>query len=572
MATITTPPVREIPRVRDVRQPQWLKRIPTWAWAGAFLIVVMALSAFIRTRYASAEFWIDEAITTGISSHPLTAIPGLLRHDGSPPLFYMLLHFWMAAFGSSESATHALTAVFGVLTVPVGMWAGWSLFGRRAGIMAAILFGFNAWLTQYAQETRMYELMGLLGIIATAAFIHAFVYRRRKYLIVFAVTEALMLYTHAWGIFFGAAAVLALIPIWRVSDDRRGLVRDAVMAFAGAGILFTPWLPNFIYQSTHTGAPWAPPPRFGAPVLISEDLMGGDRVTVALFLGAIIGLGHLFTRRYRRTRDATVLWTLIVLPVATLGLAWLASQITPAFVSRYFAPVLASILLLAAWGCARSGIVGWAAVVLSVVFVVHVSVYAHPYKSDVRDIAGEVRPLLHRGDLVLVAQPETVPLAYYYLPGSVGYLRYATTLGPVSDPTYMNWVYALRRLQHANPTTTLERLLATLKPGQQLLYIRPLTEGAMNWLAPWTRLVRRRAAQWGAILAADPHLKQVAVAPHYYRGDCCIGNSAILYRDVAKPLRFGQPPSQAGSASTAPTLGSSTVAGAPSSSATVLRP
>ncbi len=273
MATVTTPPVREVPRVRDFRQPRWLERTPTWALAGGLLIVLMALSAFIRTRYLSAEFWMDEAITTGIASHPLTAIPGLLRHDGSPPLFYMLLHFWMSAFGSSESATHALNSVFGVLTVPAGMWAGWSLFGRRAGVMAAILFAFNAWLTQYAQETRMYELMGLLGIIATAAFIHAFVYRRRKYLIVFAITQALMLYTHAWGLFFGAAAVLALIPIWQTSEDRRGVVRDAVMTFVGAGILFSPWLPNFLYQSTHTGAPMGPSTTIRRP---RPDLSGPD--------------------------------------------------------------------------------------------------------------------------------------------------------------------------------------------------------------------------------------------------------------------------------------------------------
>lgn len=571
MATTTAPPApgRRFPGVADLPQPRWLQRIPNWALAVGVLVILLAASAYMRTRYISVQFWIDEAISTGIASHPLGAIPGLLRHDGSPPLFYFLLHFWMQAFGATESATHSLSVVFGLLTIPVGMWAGWSLFGRRAGIIAAVLFAFNAWLTQYAQETRMYELMGLLGIIATAAFIHAFVYRRRKYLIVFAITEALMLYTHAWGIFFGAGAVLALIPIWRVSEDRRGLVRDAVMAFAGAGILFLPWLPNFLYQSTHTGAPWAPPPRFGAPVLISQDLMGGDRVTVALFLGTIIGLGHLFTRRYRRTRDATVLWTLIALPVATLGLAWLASQITPAFVSRYFAPVLASILLLAAWGCARSGIVGWAAVVLSVIFVVHVSVYAHPYKSDMRDIAGEMRPLLHPGDLVVNAQPESTPLAYYYLPSG---LHYATTLGPVADPTYMNWVYALRRLQHSSYATTLQRLLAGLRPGQQLLYIRPLTEGAMNWLAPWTRLVRRRGAEWGALLAADPHLREVAWAPHYYRGDCCIGDSAILYRDVAKPLPSGSPPAQGAGSSTAPTAGSSTVSSSVSSSSPVLSP
>src|SRR5437588_7131527 len=228
--------------------------------------------------------------------------------------------------------------------------------------MTAVLFAFSTWLTEYAQETRMYELMGLLGLVATVAFVHAFVYRRRKYLIVFAVCEALMLYTHAWGMFYGAGALLALVPVYRSSPDRRALVRDAVMTFAGAGILFLPWMPNFIYQATHTGAPWAPPPRFGAPVLLSRDLLGGDRITAGLVIALVIGLAPFVTRRYRRTREATQLWALIALPVATLLLAWLASQITPAFVSRYFAPVLAAIFLLAAWGCARAGIVGWVAI------------------------------------------------------------------------------------------------------------------------------------------------------------------------------------------------------------------
>src|SRR5437588_6678043 len=405
MATATAP-VRSIPHVVDVGRPRWIDRFPPWAVIGGILVVLIAASAFIRTRYISGQFWMDEAITTGIASHPLGQIPGLLRHDGSPPLFYFLLHLWIRAFGASEAATHALPLLFGLLTIPVGMWAGWSLFGRRAGIMAATLFAFSTWLTEYAQEARMYELMGLVGLVATAAFIHAFVYRRRMYLIVFALCEALMLYTHAWGMFFGAGAVIALIPIWMNSDDRRGIVRDAVMAFVGAGILFLPWLPNFIYQATHTGAPWAPPPRFGAPVLLSRDLLGGDRISVALLIALLIGLGPYFTRRYRGTREATVLWTLIVLPASTLLLAWLASQITPAFVSRYFAPVLASIFLLAAWGCSRSGVVGWAAILLSIVFAVHIASYAPSHKSDMKDVGGEMAPLLHQGDFVREGQPD----------------------------------------------------------------------------------------------------------------------------------------------------------------------
>jgi hypothetical protein len=378
----------------------------------------------------------------------------------------------------------------------------------------------------------MYELMALLGTLATAAFVHGFVYRRRRYLILFAVSEALLLYSHAWGLFFGAGSVVALILIWRASEDRRGLVRDAVMTYLGAGILFVPWLPNFIYQASHTGAPWAPTIKFGVPILLSRDLLGGDRMTVVLVFAIVIGLAQLFTGRYRRTTEATVMWTLIVLPLATLILAWLASQITPAFVARYMAPILASILLLAAWGAARSGVVGLVAIVLSVVFVVHISSYATQYKSDMRDISGEMTPLLHPGDLVLSGQPDQIPLAWYYLPAG---LRYATALGRVGDPSYMNWVFALRRLRHAQPAVELDPLVASLKPGQQLLYVRPLTEGSQNWKSAWTSLVRRRSAQLGEILQDDVNrgmLRQVAWAPHNYRGASILADSAVLYRKV----------------------------------------
>jgi mannosyltransferase len=528
MAAVTAAPRRLAPE--DARLPGRLTNLPTWATAGGFLLLLLAISAFIRTRYIGGQFWMDEALSVGIASHPLSAIPGVLRHDGSPPLFYLLLHGWMTVFGPSESATHAMSLLFSLLTIPIGMWAGWSLFGRRAGYMAAILFAFSAFLTQYSQETRMYALMGLLGLLATAGYIHAFIFRRRGYLILFAVAQALMLYTHAWGIFFGVGAFIALIPIYRASEDRRGIVRDAVLAFVGAGVLFLPWLPNFLYQARHTAAPWDSSPRFGAPVQLSRDLLGGDRVTVALLIASVIGLVELVRKPARRTREATMLWVLILLPVATLALAWGASQVTPAWVSRYFAPTLGPILLLAAFGCSRAGIVGIVAIGAAIIFLANPASFTPAYKSDVRDVGGEMSQLMHRGDLVIVGQPEQVPLAWYYLPPG---LRYANTIGPVKDPRYMDWVNALDRLRDSDWRATAQSVLASLKPGQQVLFVRPMTEGAQSWEAPWTVLVRRRSAQWGSILSSDPSLKPVAWAPHNYRGACCVADSAVLYKKVS---------------------------------------
>jgi hypothetical protein len=95
---------------------------------------------------------------------------------------------------------------------------------------------------------------------------------------------------------------------------------------------------------------------------------------------------------------------------------------------------------------------------------------------------------------------------------------------------------AMGRLQSTNPRATVGALVASLKPGQQLLYVRPLTEGVKNWTAAWPALVRRRSAQWGRLLQderANGTLKPVATAPHNYRGSCCVADSAVLYQKAS---------------------------------------
>jgi hypothetical protein len=149
-----------------------------------------------------------------------------------------------------------------------------------------------------------------------------------------------------------------------------------------------------------------------------------------------------------------------------------------------------------------------------------------------RGISGEMTPLLHSGDVVLSGQPDQLPLAWYYLPGN---LQYATSLGGVKDARYMDWVYALRRLRASRPNAVVDPLVASLKPGQQLLFVRPLTEGAQNWKSSWTSLVRRRSAQIGQILQDDVNrgiLRQVSWAPHNYRGASILADSAVLYQKV----------------------------------------
>jgi hypothetical protein len=250
---------------------------------------------------------------------------------------------------------------------------------------------------------------------------------------------------------------------------------------------------------------------------------------------AAIGLAPLFTRAQRRHPDATKVYTLLLLPIAVLAIAWIGSQVNPAWAPRYFAPVIGAMLFLIAWGCARARLVGIVAVALSCAFLANPYAVAPKWKSDMRYVAATMGPLLHKDDVVVVSQPEQTTLAWYYLPGG---LRFANTArGPIRDPTYMNWVDALDAVKQTNPQATAGRIVAGLRPGQQLLFVRPLTEGAQNWEAPWTLWVRRRSAQWGAIFTkdvADGVLRPVATAPLNYPGACCVANSAVLYQKTSK--------------------------------------
>ena len=69
----------------------------------ASVVVVVAVGVALRFL-TSSHLWLDEALTVNIARLPLSRIPDALRHDGSPPLYYLLLHGWIAVFGVEPEA------------------------------------------------------------------------------------------------------------------------------------------------------------------------------------------------------------------------------------------------------------------------------------------------------------------------------------------------------------------------------------------------------------------------------------------------------------------------------------
>ncbi|MGZ4200657.1 MAG: glycosyltransferase family 39 protein [Thermoleophilaceae bacterium] len=489
---------------------------------------LMALSAYLRMRSFGSGYWIDEGLSWGIASHHFFSIPHVLRQDGSPPLYYMLLHIWMGLFGTNERTTHGLSLLFALPTIPVAFWAARSMFGERAGWFAAVLFALDSYLTTYAQETRMYSLMVLLTLLATAGFMQAFVFRRRRYLFLFGGATVLMLYTHNWGAFFVAASLIALAVLVARSQiaDRGSLLRDAAFAYGGAFLLFIPWLPTLAFQAKHTGAPWATVPTLGTLMKATSSTLDGDRIAFLVLLGGGAGLARMIEHRRGVEREAAI--TGLVLFVGTLLIAWLWSQASPAWAYRYFAVFVAPLLLVAGIGLSYARRLG--IVALAIVVVLWVPFTAIKHKSINRHVVRVVAPALKAGDLVVVTHPEQVPSIVYYMPAG---MHYATELGPVKDTGVADWIDALSRLQAATPRKDLVPLLDQVKVGQHVLLMRPVIGPASAWKAPWTKLVRVRSAQWARAMSRDHQFKLVARYPRLKHGYAPRGMRALLYTKVA---------------------------------------
>jgi hypothetical protein len=491
------------------------------------LVFLVAISLLMRDTAIRARYWIDEGLSVGIAHHPLGDIPGLLRQDGSPPLYYLLLGVWIRVLGDGEARTHALSLAFALLTVPVGFAAGRALFSERAGWIVAVLAALNPFLNYYAQETRMYSLVVLLSMVVATTFVLGFVHRRRRWLIAFTLAGAALAYTHNWGLFVLAGTAIALVPLLRA---RAVPWRDAALAYGGIALLYLPWVPTVIYQARHTGAPWSTRPSVGDLPGTLATLAGGPGPAVALLLIGGSGVAAYLARRppTQASKEAVATRSLGMMLLAALLVAFVASQISPAWTVRYLAALVGPGLVLAGSMLARAGTMGLITAALVAGLWLHPPTSSLNNKSDVHHVAVLIRDRVAPGDIVVSTHPEQVPVLHFYFPPG---LRWASGMGWVRDTGIMDWRDALDRYRHTWPRPTSDRFIRALRPGQQLVLVQPIIRTA-RWGAPWTKLVRHRAKRWEWLLDHDPRVRRAAAIPHFGHRKLPKGVRVVLYRRV----------------------------------------
>ncbi|MGA3352834.1 MAG: glycosyltransferase family 39 protein [Acidimicrobiales bacterium] len=474
--------------------------------------LVLAFAVVLRF-WTPSPMWLDEALTVNIARAPLHEIPRLLRDDGAPPLYYVLLHFWMKLFGTSDLGARSLSGVIGVLTLPATWAAGYKVgsqawrpasasvpprdataqeppgeagsvigsldaTGRRVAWAATLLVATSPFALYYDTEARMYSLVILLSALGVLAYV-AILHRPSVWNgLALAVASCALEYSHYWALYLVATAAVGTAVFARPGPRARSC-RVALLALAAGTAAFGPWVPTFWFQLHHTGTPWAAPADFTALVFTFTQFAGGDSdagralALVLAFLAFMAVAGKALDAHHvvldLRTRPGVR--ALALLAVGTLLVALVAGKVSGStFADRYSAVILVPCLLVVAYGVTvlsdrrvRQGVVA-----VAVAFGLAASVpNAFLTRTQAGKVAASVLARARPGDVVAYCPDQLGPAVSRGLDG-----RFDEVAFPRANaPEIVDWVDYAATVEQASTSRFVKLVLSRAGPHNAVFYV-----------------------------------------------------------------------------------------------------
>jgi len=433
---------------------------PRLVLAAGAVVGLGALFFFFVTR---SDLWLDEALSVNIARLPLGHLHEALKHDGAPPLYYVLLHDWMKVFGTGDTAVRSLSGLCMIAAVVLTWFAARRIGGVRLSWLSALVMATSPFAIRYATETRMYALEMLLvagGLLAFQRTIERPTIGRAA---VFAVVVALSVYTQYWSFY-----LLVVVGAFIAWSAWRGPERTAGRLLLGATVVglltFAPWVPTFLYQAKHTGTPWGSPVLPGLPIAYTlRDFAGGASGLVDLQEGWLLFLvlfPLLLLGVFGRAGDDRHIELDLrtqpeIRPIALVGGVGLVVALTlnylggGAFQSRYSAIVFPFFVILVARGLTTLRDPRVLALVATVVVVLG-------FAGGVRNVAtqrtqaGAIAAILrheaHPGDVVVYCPDQVGPAVARLAPAGLDQFVYPS----FARPQFVDWVDYKKRLALAN--------------------------------------------------------------------------------------------------------------------------
>ena len=137
------------------------------------IIFITLFGGWLRVLLlANKGMWLDESFSVWVANHSVAdMLQWIVRIDQHPPLYYLLLHYWIALNGDTPYYARLLSVLFGAGTIPIIYLIGKRISGAVVGLVAAVFLALSPFNIYFAQETRMYTFLMFNAAVAIYALV-----------------------------------------------------------------------------------------------------------------------------------------------------------------------------------------------------------------------------------------------------------------------------------------------------------------------------------------------------------------------------------------------------------------
>jgi len=141
------------------------------SWLAIFFITLFG--GWLRVlMLANKGMWLDETFSVWLANHSVAdMLQWIVKIDQHPPLYYLLLHYWIAQNGDTPYYARLLSALFGAGTIPIIYLIGKRISGDVVGLAAAVFLALSPFNIYYSQEARMYTILMFNAAVAIYALV-----------------------------------------------------------------------------------------------------------------------------------------------------------------------------------------------------------------------------------------------------------------------------------------------------------------------------------------------------------------------------------------------------------------
>jgi mannosyltransferase len=380
---------------------------------GILLSVITIFGALLRLQHlGDKSFWVDEAFSAFIAAAPWHNFWQQIQTTELNMLpYYLLLRLWIH-FGSSEAWLRLLSALFGIVSIPLIYLLSSRLFCRRVGLLAAALLAVHPGHIIFSQEARSYSMTVLLLVIVAVLLLNAIANPKRLCWGAYALAAGAAIYSH----FFAVLAVSAqLIGIGK--RPTRQHLRAALIPLSALGLLA---LPIGLFALNHDVGQLSGTlrPQFHHVLRVIFLLTGnGMRCVLYLLLWIVAGWQSFRLKSGAPARESATPYSfLLAWLFAPLLITLLLSFWKAALLPRYLLVSLPAAVILAAAGAVhlpKKPALLLIALLMALSLKSVVSYYHRPkrdWRSAIQRVASNSQP----GDAVAIMPTSSAVVFDYY--------------------------------------------------------------------------------------------------------------------------------------------------------------